>query len=92
MIPAEGHAPAAVDQNAVEPWCEALPLLVPAQGTIRPDEGVLQGFFSVLAVAKQVEGEASEVVVISIHQHPVRRNIAREDPRDNLGVRGGHIR
>src|SRR5689334_20881059 len=75
--PADGaHGAGAVHENAEEPRAKPLPLLVPPQGPIGAQEGILHDLFGILAIADEMNGEADVVIEVALDQDRERFDLS----------------
>lgn len=84
--PPRSGSPAAISQDAKEPWSEALRLITLGQRSIGPDEGVLQRFFRVLPTTEHSYGITPELRPISLHDHGIGPGVSSQDTSHDCGI------
>jgi hypothetical protein len=67
---------AAVPQDLKEPWLEPLPILVPRQRTIQPDERLLHHVLGVVRIPEHRAGKAKAAGVVRIDDLGERVDVA----------------
>lgn len=84
--PPRSGSPAAISQDAKEPWSETLRVITLGQRSIGSDEGVLQGLFRILPTTEHSYGISPVLSPISRHDHGVGPGVSSQDTSHDRGI------
>jgi len=86
MRPASRYTATLINEDSIQPSAESVPLLVPIERPISPEEGRLQRIFRVVPVAQHPDCKPRAPVVVPVHQRGVRLNVSREHALNVCGI------
>ena len=84
--PPSSGSPAAIGQDAEEPWSEPLWFITLGQRSKGSDEGILQRLFRILTATEHSYGITTVLNPVSRHDHGVGPGVSSEDTSHDCGI------